>query len=172
MRVVLVVAIALALIAALYGDNAADAKAKLKNVSRTATVAESGRIDVDSAGAAITSGSYAFTNVGKIRRIDHLTITLTIGDGDTGPGEPKEDLLSLALDGIATGIALNGFHDSEADTQTISGAPTNATQILAALKADGQLIATIVDADPNGNLVTLPANADTTLVVKGKAKKH
>jgi hypothetical protein len=49
--------------------------------------------------------------------------------------------------------------------------PANKSQILAALKADGQLAATIIVATvPTGNQVVVPADFDTTLVLKGKQK--
>jgi hypothetical protein len=98
--------------------------------------------------------------------IESITVTLTLFDGDTGSGpfDTERNDLTLGLDGIDTGILLNGFRDSETDTRTITGIPNNAAQILAALKADGQLVGTIIDRTPNDNFVGIPT-FDTTLQI-------
>lgn len=54
----------------------------------------------------------------------------------------------LGLDGIDTGINLDGFTPNPITTFTSSGAPENASQILAALKADNDLEGTIIDRSP------------------------
>jgi hypothetical protein len=94
-------------------------------------------------------------------------MTLTLFDGDTGGGpfDTDRNNLTLGLDGIDTGILLNGFRDSETVTRTITGIPNNAAQILAAMKADGQLVGTIIDRTPNDNFVEIPATFDTTLQI-------
>lgn len=77
--------------------------------------------------------------------------------------------LLLALDGIDTGIALNGFPGDNAEaTLTVRGAPASRGAILAALKADGTLAATVIDTTDEGNFIEVPADADTTLVLTGK----
>ena len=105
---------------------------------------------------------FTFIGVGSFTSIDSISITLTIFDGNTGPGEADENALTLALDGIDTGIALNGFLSNEEITLTISGTPMNAAAILAALQADGQLNARIFDSTGNvaadQNDLTVPAS--------------
>ena len=106
---------------------------------------------------------------GSMSTIDSLTITLTINDGDTNIGEIDFNDFTLALDGIDTGIALNGFADALTLTRTISGTPANNAAILAALQSDGKLVGTIRDRDPNDNGLTLSASFNTTLVLTGDA---
>ena len=117
---------------------------------------------------------FTFGNSVSLFDITNITITLTVLDGDTGAGPPPDqfrDTLRLFLDGIDTGILLNGLDDASDDdnpvfpgdyasgTETISGSPTNMSAILAALQSDGQLLATIYSTagDVNdGNLLTVP----------------
>jgi hypothetical protein len=172
-RVVLLVAvIGLGLLAsALPGDDAAEAARKRpRNVARTDTVVQSDYFNSYADDATISGEPFAFAKVGKIDRLTRITITATIVDGETGPGQSDENELTLELDGIDTGIKLNGFPDSQTVTRTISGVPANGKKILAALRADGKLEATIRDAEDDGNFVSVPATFDTTLTIKGKQK--
>jgi hypothetical protein len=172
-RVVLLVAvIGLGLLAsALPGDDAAEAARKRpRNVARTDTVVQSDYFNADVEYATISGDPFAFAKVGKIVRLTRITITATIVDGETGPGQSDENELTLELDGIDTGIKLNGFPDSQTVTRTVSGVPANREQILAALKADGKLEATIHDSAADGNYVSVPAAFSTTLTIKGKQK--
>jgi len=148
--IILVIMMGLGLLTAgLPGDDAAEAaKRRLRNVTRTASFLQAGDGSVDANGALISNEPIAFANVGRIVRLTQISIIVSINDGDTGPGEGDENELTLALDGIDTGIKLNGFLNNQTTQQTISGVPANARQILAALKADGKLEATIRDADP------------------------
>ena len=172
MRLLLAGAISLALLASnLHVGDDAHAKKRLQSVTRTDAVAQSGDGPIAVQDATITGEPFTFGKAGKLRRLQRLTITATLDDAETGPGESDENLLHLALDGIDTGIALNGFRENEVDTRTISGVPDNKPQILAALKVDGQLEATIVATVPTGNQVVVPAEFDTTLVLKGKQKR-
>ena len=104
---------------------------------------------------------FTFTGIGTFTSIDSISITLTIFDGNTGAGEEDEGALTLALDNIDTGIALNGFLSGQEITLTISGTPMNAAVILAALQADGQLNAQIFDSTGTAildqNDLTVPA---------------
>src|SRR5436305_2758826 len=87
--------------------------------------------------------------------IDSITLTVTIKDGDSGPGQFDFNNLSIGLDGIDTGIKLNGFLgganpiDSSGPITTldVAGAPQNAAAILAALRPDGQLNLTVTASD-------------------------
>jgi hypothetical protein len=112
---------------------------------------------------------YAFgPEVQECASLDSITVTLTLFDGDTGggPNDTDRNNLTLALDGIDTGIILNGFRDSQTVTNTITGTPENAARILAKLKADGQLVGTILDRTPNDNFVGIPTTFDTTLQIE------
>jgi hypothetical protein len=152
------------------------AAAKRKNFTKSSTVTQSGvplvAGDANAAGARITAAGnpYSFSNTRTIASLKQVTIKATINDGDTGLGEYDENDLFLELDGINTGIALNGFRDKETDNRTIRGIPNQRSALKAALKADGQLAARITDADPNyegGNGVGIPASFETTLRIKG-----
>lgn len=172
MRFLVVGAISLALlISNVSVDDDVLAKKRLRTVTRTDTVTQSGDGPIDVQYATISGEPFTFGKAGKLHRLQRLTITATLDDAETGPGESDENLLHLALDGIDTGFVLNGFRENEVDTRTIGGVPNNKAQILAALKADGQLEATIVVATvPTGNQVAVPADFDTTLVLEGKQK--
>jgi len=104
---------------------------------------------------------FTFIGAGAFTSIDSISITLTIFDGNTGPGEADENNLTLQLDGINTGIALNGFLGAQEITLTITGTPLNAAAILAAFQ-DGVLNARIVDSTGTAvagqNDLTVPAS--------------
>jgi hypothetical protein len=106
------------------------------------------------------SDPFTFSGIQGFTSIESISITLTIFDGNTGPGEADENALTLALDGIDTGIRLNGFLGGDEITLTITGTPINGAAILAAL-ADGQLNARIFDSTGtallNQNDLTVPA---------------
>jgi len=170
-----VLAVAMALSMALAGD--AEAKKKKKKnrpgqvalITKERTVVQSGDTNIPAQNAKInaTNAPFDFANPEKFTSIQNISITATIEDGDSAPGEFAENDLTLALNGIDTGIKLNGYRSDQVDTRTNAGAPANADQVLAALKADGELNATIVDHDPPG-ILSVPANFQTTLVLKGK----
>jgi hypothetical protein len=148
----------------------------LKNFTQSSTKAQSGDTAVQVEDARITAANNPYTFgkklVKKIAKIEKITIRATITDGDTGPGDFDENNLTLALDGIDTGIKLNGFRSGETDTRTNTGTPINQNAIKNALKADRKLSATIIDhVNPAGNNeVDIPANFETTLTIQGKRK--
>ncbi len=172
LRHLLVALLGLALLApGCDGDDAAVAKKKrLRPFTRSATVQQSGVTVFPANNAAINNFPYAFSRVGKLRRLERVTITLTVDDGETEAGDPDHGQLSLALDGIDTGILLDGFPDGEL-TLTRGGVPDNAPQILAALRTDGELEASIIDHTLIlDNLLTIPSDFDTTLTLRGKQR--
>ena len=190
-------AVALALSVALAGDAEASKKKKKKfriipaPVSLQNTVAQSGDPVGQANRARITGDTpYSFSEAQKFIKLNSVSATVSIEDGDTGDGELDRDHLHLVLDGIDTGIKLNDFTNSgisepepPAVTNTVSGdlAPDVADQILAKLKEDGELAATIVDVPPVnspdfdeanpeipfGNQVRLPSANQTTLKLDG-----
>jgi hypothetical protein len=102
----------------------------------------------------------------QVTAIDILTVTVTsILDGDTGPGDFDEGDLTLALDGIDTGLALDGLGNNAIASVTLTRlGPALQAALIAAL-ADGKLVGTIRDADadnPGGDLIGISA-LDTTL---------
>ena len=99
-----------------------------------------------------------------------ISVTLTLDAGDTAWGDFDFNQLTLGLDGINTGLLLNGFSDGATVTATISGAPNNAALILAALQLDGQLAGTIIDSSPNDNFIGIP-RVQTTLTINGPANQ-
>jgi hypothetical protein len=139
-----------------------------KKFTKSSTVPQSGFAGT-AGGARITAAdnSYSFSNTRTIASIKQVSIKATIRDGDSAPNQDEFDDLFLALDGINTGIALNGFRDVQTDTRTNSGIPNQKGALKAALKADDQLAARIIDVDPNPNNLTIPANFETTLRIKG-----
>ena len=104
-------------------------------------------------------------NYNALTTIHTLEVTLTMFDGDTGAGNFDFGQLTLGLDGIDTGLALNGFNNAQTLTLTITGT-TNPPPILAALQADGKLVGTIIDADSGDNYIRLPSNFSTTLTIE------
>lgn len=94
---------------------------------------------------------------------------LTIRDGDTAAIDFDYNNLFLYLDGIDTGIALNGFASGITSTLDFStNSPANASSILAALQGDGTLVATIFDAT-EFNIIRLPGSRQVTLSLTGAA---
>ena len=139
----------------------------------SSTVVQSGHSD--SSGVYFITGespyNYTAQSYLSLTSIDSLSITLTITDGDSGSGNFDFDDLTLELDGIDSGIKLNGFRDDQIDTVTITGTPLNAVAILAALQADGKLVAKINDLDnPGDNTLSLPTAFQTTLILEGSTE--
>jgi hypothetical protein len=139
---------ALALFAGATAANAA-------TITVSSTVDQSGFFGNQSGGSyPLTGTPYDFT--GQIvnftaTSLDSLTVTVTsVLDGDSGPGEFDENNLHLALDGIDTGLVLNGLGNNQIATVTLSQLnPLLQAQLLAAL-ADNKLVGTILDTDADG----------------------
>lgn len=86
-----------------------------------------------------------FSAVGVPPAIGYISITLTLIDGNSGAGDFDFDHLFLSLDGVDTGLRLNGFAGGGAAiTLTISGFidAATSTALLTAL-ADDHLVGTI-----------------------------
>lgn len=76
------------------------------------------------------------------------------------------------IDGIDTGIKLNGLTDEGLDTITVAGVPNNWDQILEALEADSQLVGTVIDAESTDtNTAGFPATSNTSLQLFGLRKR-
>jgi hypothetical protein len=173
-RAVLLMA-AVAMAALVIGASGA-AWAATRDFSKTSTKPqnESGGNFVPADGASITvpDSPFSFTKTSKIVRIKRIAITATITDGDSGVGETERGDLLLVLDGVNTGIPLNGYRNGLQDTRTNGGVPINQRELRNKLRQDGELHATIKDRDPGPNQdIILPANFETTLVIKGEIRR-
>jgi hypothetical protein len=142
--------------------------------SITSSVAQSG-IDqsIGNAPLAVVNEP-GFNFVGQdyrsLRSVDRVSITLTLLDGDSAVGDRDFGKLTLMLEGVNTGILLNGFSDSELDTLTITGFPSDEDkiQILAGLQVDGHVSAWILSSDrPSFNRIGVPSSSNATLVLTG-----
>jgi hypothetical protein len=156
-------------------DEVSTQERRLRNFTKTRTTAQSGFAGFTQPGInppiSAPSSPYTFSKTRKVVRLNSVTITATMDDADTAPGDQDANNLFLALDDIDTGIALNGFRSGVADTLTISGRPNNSGAILNALKSDNRLAASIIDTDPGDNGLSIPATAQTTLQIKGKIRR-
>ena len=174
MRLILALTLSLGLLLPMApADNGLNAAGALTDFTKRARVGQSGdsTFAID-ARISHPDTPFTFAKVDKIRRLDSVAITLMLQDGNTArPADFVKNNLFLALDGIDTGLALNGFPGNNAvKTQTIRGVPANRPAILAALKTDGALAATVIDQTDDGNFIEVPASFDTTLVLKGKRR--
>jgi hypothetical protein len=154
-------------------DEAAFSASATKSFTKTIIKPQSGDHAVQAEVAKITAPNnpFSFKKTSKIVRINRIFITARMFDGDTGAGDLDENNLTLALDGINTGIELNRFRNEEADTRTNSGEPNHKRALKKALKKDGKLQATIIDATPgDNNEVNLLANFETKLEIRGKKR--
>jgi hypothetical protein len=124
------------------------------------------QLQVDFAGyfgssVVITNDPFDFSDqdYDSLASIESLSITLTVVDGDTVPRRGWDDFnnWTLGLDGVDTGLLLNGFPNSRwaAELTFTQLQVPMQDQILSGLKADGQLIATIIDATPGDNRIEL-----------------
>ena len=153
------------------------ARSVLAQVTLTSTVPQSNFSGPQNRGEYPLTGSaaYNFTtqDYPSLASIDGLSVLLRATDADTGTGMGNYDFgdLTLGLDGINTGIVLNGLPNNTTRTFTFSGAPNNSDLILAALQADGQLVGTVFDSDPDDGDDTIGfplASNVTTLTLFGE----
>ena len=102
--------------------------------------------------------------------IDTISIELSLYDLDTRQtsGWDDFDQITLALDGIDTGLKLNGFPNSRS-YYTLNVTGTNLSdQVLGALKADGKLEGYIMDASPGENYFKSSDSHRTELTLTGR----
>ena len=165
---ILALALGLALAMAFSILLAGDAQAKkkhhsnLRNFNRTSTVAQQPTNILRTASSnPLTATPYTFKQINKPKTVNNVSVLVNLfafNTNDTG--------LFLGLDGIDTGIPLQGFTNFVNFTAT--GTPNNGKQIAKAA-ADGQLVGTIIDRTPNDNNL-LVNNTNTTLNIKGKRR--
>jgi hypothetical protein len=147
----------------LTGDAQAKKKkhhSNLRNFNRTSTVAQQPTNILRTASSnPLTATPYTFAAINKPKTVNNISVLVNLfatNPNDTG--------LFLGLDGIDTGIPLQGFTSNTNFTAT--GSPINGKQIAKAA-ADGQLVGTIIDRTPGDNFVGVNFN-NTTLTIKGK----
>ena len=118
---------------------------------------------------------------GQLTTVDRITITITMDDGDSAGTDPKDasdnfdfNDLTLGLDGINTGLRLNGFPSGSIFTATLTDVTPNVSAQLIAALADGTLVGSVIDADGDGvtttnpDFIGFPRNIDTTLDLEGQ----
>jgi hypothetical protein len=163
-----VAALGIGALAMIAGAGSASAAQITLNSS---VVAQSGHADLTLANTPLTGAApYGFAGLdyASLVSIDSITVTLSMGDGDTAPGQIDFDNLTLALDGIDTGLKLNDFPANSVFSQTLTrDNPDNASAILAALQLDGELVGSIIDSDPGDNSISLSFLVDTSLDITG-----
>jgi len=129
-----------------------------------------------------TPWSYEADLVDALDEIETISVSLILGSADSAAaGDTNFDEFTLALDGIDTGLTLNGAwqvittpgEDDIRPPLTFTGTPLDPEAILAALKDDGKLVGTIIDSDPGDDFITLGSSqasfGTTTLVLNGIA---
>src|SRR6266704_223422 len=116
--------------------------ASAAQITLSSSVDQSGQIVPQTGGSYPLTGAgnpydYTAQNYAALTSIDAITVTMTINDGDSGPGEFDFNDLTLGLDGIDTGLKLNSFLNNNIVTQTLTQLPVPLqAQILAALQLD------------------------------------
>jgi hypothetical protein len=161
-------ALAVALSMALAGDAEAKKKKRAKNYTRVDTTQQAAVNQITQASNPLTAPGlpWIFGGTNKIRTITNVSVTLRAGTILA----PDPDL-RLGLDGINTGIPITLPVAGQFNNVTATGTPQNQAQIVQALKADGQLVGTIIDLTPGNNLLGVDGTAQTTLTLKGKLQK-
>jgi hypothetical protein len=129
-----------------------------------------------------TPWTYDAGLVDALDAIETISVSLVLGSADSAAaGNTNFDEFTLALDGIDTGLKLNGAwevitnpgQDDIRPPLTFTFTPLNTDAILAALKDDGELVGTILDSEPGDDFLTLGSSeggfGPTTLVINGIA---
>jgi hypothetical protein len=139
-------------------------------------VPESGFIGPQNADSyPLTATPYDFTgqdyaNFGlHISGIERISVTLTMIDGDSAPGEFDFGNLTLGLDGIDTGLRLDGFPDSTILTLTLTKlSPALQASLVAALQ-DEKVVGSVIDSTPGnapaGDMIGFPSRIDTEIEI-------
>jgi hypothetical protein len=119
-------------------------------------------------GASLATYDFSSTSYSSLTSIDSMTINITMWDGDTASGNFDFNKLYLKLDGIDTGLILNGFRNNRLDTLTFTWAPINGGTLLTSLLSDGILTGRIHDLNFTDNDIWLPGSSITTLSITGQ----
>jgi hypothetical protein len=139
--------------------------ASITITSSQVQVEASGMINPSMLITGATPWDFHSQSYGSLTGIDEISVTLTLLDGDTAaPLVDVNDIgeLMLQLDGLNTGLALNGFPPDVTVTHTVTG-PNQAAGLLAALQIDGFLLGSVLDLSPNDNYVKVVGGYGATL---------
>ncbi|MCP4453090.1 MAG: PEP-CTERM sorting domain-containing protein [Planctomycetes bacterium] len=98
-----------------------------------------------------------------LNSIDEIAVTLTLLDADTGAGEFDEGELMLELDGLNTGLALDGFADDVTMISYSVSGDNQADGLLNLLQQDGLLLGRVLDLSPNDNYIKIRGDYLATL---------
>jgi hypothetical protein len=112
--------------------------------------------------------------INSLANIKGIQFTFSMQGGDTMPGDFDHNNLTLGLGGVDTGLKLNGFQGGTGENAVSfnwSGADLPSQQklneILADIRDDGLIDASILDATPDDNYVNLYSSFQTTLCITG-----
>jgi PEP-CTERM motif len=136
-------------------------------VSNNVQSGDSGPIDSFLDGISIATFTLPAAPIGTIT---DFQIEFTLDDGDTAFGDADHGALTLYLNGLDTGVVLNGFADGSVDRLTFNSTVTPAfsSLLLSSIGPGGLVSATIHDTTsnpvdfsatfPNSNIATLPSD--------------
>jgi hypothetical protein len=145
---------------------AQSALATITVTSSQAQVLTDGMINPSMLITGATPWDFTSTSYLSLTSIDEISVTLTLFEGDTGAGinDFDQGQLMLQLDGLNTGLALDGFDNDLTVTHTVTG-PNLHAGILSALQIDGYLLGSILDLSPNDNYVKVRDGYYATLTL-------
>ncbi len=148
----------------LFGAGAASAA----QVTLSANTFQSGFNGTTAATNPLTAADWNFTGqqYAQLASIDSITITLSAFNGLTDVAELDEGKWTLGLDGLNTGLVLDGLSGAQIATMTITG-PNNAAALLAALQSDGKLAGSVIDATPGDHITAVPGIIVTSIDIVG-----
>lgn len=110
-----------------------------------------------------TPWDFSGQNYMALNSIDEISVTLTLLDGDTALSDFDWSEIVLDLDGLDTGLALNGFAgDQTMVDYTVTGT-NQAAGLLNALQSDGLLLGRLLDLSPNDNYIKVRGGYMATL---------
>ena len=118
---------------------------------------------------------YSFPGA-TLTTVDRITVTITMDDGDSATGNFDFNNLTLGLDGVNTGLVLNGFPNGAIFTADLTQVSPATSAALVAALADGVLVGSVIDADAdnisttNPDFIGFPRNVDTTLELEGQGQ--
>jgi hypothetical protein len=106
--------------------------------------------------------NFSFSGQSSTNRVNWLSVTLTLSDGDTGVGDADYNHINLSLDGVNTGLIANGFDHGSVLTRTFSGMVASPLGVLLTSKlADGHAVLglqtsvlSVIDKGTGGNYVS------------------
>lgn len=127
--------------------------------------------------ASLPIALFDFRNTPQLQSLTRIDLSLSIEDGDTGIGELDQGNLKVALDGVTTGLTLDGFKNGEKLELSFSlqtgdpGFPDGGTvaDILNNIYSDNELLVSLVDTTPDGiNKINLYSSDQIRLRLHGE----